>query len=178
MRSIKKQGGLNKIIFFMIIIIFGGSIAILVYSLTIGSTSLVKNFSETESEDSPLKNNISNGIFNIQEITFYDRSTAQKYANISNRSFTNETLCDREKEYLILKLLLNNKNMPNNCNIIVDRQAVANLNENDLFKIEGKSKETVIPINLGNHTPARKHKIQVCCDNFCQDEEIQKQCQN
>lgn len=173
-----KGGNFKKFMFALVLLCFGITLFVLVYALSMGSTTVVKKLSDATEEHNPMKKNYYNGIFRIQEIKFFERELAQIGVNKTyNFSAANKSLCKREKEYLILELLLNNKKMPVKCEVLVDKRIAKEVKTSELFDLkDSPTNESLMPINLGLQKVDAPHKIKVCCDNFCQEESFQSDC--
>ncbi|MGM5483032.1 MAG: hypothetical protein ACQESF_06210 [Nanobdellota archaeon] len=173
-----KKCSLRQILLLVVVLLFLSALLLMAYTLTFGTTTLVKNLSDATQSENTMKEKYDNGIFSVEDIKYFERELAQ--AGISgqlNISNTNASLCKRDSEYLILELLFNEKDMPVKCDIMLDKVLVKNIKTDELFRLtESSINETLLPVNLGKTNPSKSHIVRVCCDSFCYEREIKPVC--
>ncbi len=160
---------------FLVIIAFSSAIMVIVYTLTLGSTTVAKNLGKGTKDTDIVFSNLTDSYFDILELKYYDRVAVLNAVNAT--SITDRCNMDDKKEVLIIEIITSDKRIPDHCEVFSDNRF---LDEFDIIPYPCHpycdEKEFVFTVTAKELDIFEDHEIRICCDEICRSKYIERIC--
>lgn len=166
-----KKADSKKLLLTLVIFTLCFSIALVGYTISIGTISYVGDIVQVTGESDLMKRDDFKGNFELKNPRFHmPNSTISKGIPSS--------VCEKENKELpiVVDLKILSLNVGKECQFFVNGPYVNTIHIKDLSSDKDKLKETIYTTSLKKHDIYSTHEIRVCCHSECYKKKLEKLC--
>jgi hypothetical protein len=166
---------MKKFAIFIVLLLFSAGFIIVWLSLSTGTIRIINDFSNA-TENLKQTTKYTDQKFMIYKLKYYNSSLINEYFNNSNKTLD---ICNnsKTKEIIIIDIITYNYNLPFECKFFIDNKLILTKLINKIpCENYCEDQESIFTIDLGSHNFYNDYEINVCCNNNCNKEILNKLC--